>query len=58
MFIVSEYGVADVYLKTYVDRIKALIQIAHPDFRQELKDKIVTTPLIKEEDFVGYSLFD
>lgn len=59
MFIVSEYGVADVYLKTYVDRIKALIKIAHPDFREELKAKILTTPLIEECDFgEDYDMFD
>ena len=59
MFIVSEYGVADVYLKTYVDRIKALIKIAHPDFREELKAKILTTPLIEECDFGDdYDMFD
>ncbi len=58
MFIVSEYGVADLYLKTYVDRIKALIKIAHPDFREWLKEKILTTPLIEEFDFQGYDMFD
>ncbi|NCB73186.1 MAG: hypothetical protein EOM51_00365 [Clostridia bacterium] len=58
MFIVSEYGLADVYLKTYVDRIKALIKIAHPDFRQWLKDQILTTPLIEEWDFKDYDMND
>jgi hypothetical protein len=58
MYVVTEYGVADVYLKPLRDRIKALLKIAHPDFRQELKDKILTTPLIKEKDFEGYNLFD
>lgn len=58
MFIVSEHGVADIYLKTYVDRIKALIKIAHPDFREMLKEKILTTPLIEEFDFEGYDMFD
>ncbi|MEG1165580.1 MAG: acetyl-CoA hydrolase/transferase C-terminal domain-containing protein, partial [Oscillospiraceae bacterium] len=53
MFIVSEYGVADVYLKTMKDRIRALIKIAHPDFRQELKEQICTTSLISERDFEG-----
>ena len=51
MYLVSEYGVADVYLKTLRDRVKAIIQIAHPDFRAELKEKICTTPIISEEDF-------
>lgn len=41
MYIVSEYGLADVYLKTIKDRIRALIKIAHPDFRMELKEKFV-----------------
>ncbi|MBP8639435.1 MAG: hypothetical protein KBI01_00835 [Oscillospiraceae bacterium] len=58
MFVVSEYGLADVYLKSYVDRIKALIKIAHPDFRQWLKDQILTTPLIEEWDFRDYDMND
>ena len=58
MYLVTEYGIADVFCKTLKDRIKAVLKIAHPDFRQELKDKIVTTPLIKEDDFEGYELFD
>lgn len=57
MFIVSECGLADVYLKTMKDRIKALIKIAHPDFRRELKKKICTTPLICEDDFEGFELY-
>lgn len=58
MFLVSEHGVADIYLKTYVDRIKAIIKIAHPDFREMLKEKILTTVLIEEFDFQGYDMFD
>jgi len=58
MFLVSEWGVADVYLKTYQERIKAIIKIAHPDFREWLKEKILTTPLIEEFDFQGYDMFD
>lgn len=56
MYIVSEWGLADVFLKTTKDRIRALIKIAHPDFRQELKEKICTTPLISDEDFEGVEL--
>ena len=51
MYIVSEYGVANVYLKTNKDRIRALIKIAHPDFRTEIKEQIVSTGMIKETDF-------
>ena len=58
MFVVSEWGIADVYLKTYVDRIKALIKVAHPDFRPWLKEQILTTPLIEEWDFRDYDMFD
>ncbi|PKM71873.1 MAG: hypothetical protein CVU91_12015 [Firmicutes bacterium HGW-Firmicutes-16] len=59
MYIVSEWGIANVFLKTCKDRIKAIIKIAHPDFRQELKDKICTTPLISEADFEnGFNLFN
>ena len=51
MYIVSEYGVADVFLKTIKDRIKALLKIAHPDFREELKEQIISTGQIAEDDF-------
>jgi len=51
MYVVSEHGVADVYLRTLRDRVKALIKIAHPDFRDWLKEKITTTPIISMEDF-------
>lgn len=58
MYVVSEHGIANVYLKSLKDRIRALLKIAHPDYRQELKDKICTTALIKEDDFVDYDLFN
>lgn len=50
-YIVTEYGVADVYLKSNKDRIKALIPIAHPDFREEIKQKAIELGLISEDDF-------
>ena len=58
MYIVSEWGLADVYCRTYTDRIKALIKIAHPDYREWLKEQILTTPLIEEWDFRELDLFD
>jgi 4-hydroxybutyrate CoA-transferase len=36
-FIVTEYGVADLYGKTIRQRARALINIAHPDFRKDLE---------------------
>ena len=35
--IVTEYGVAELKYKTASERAKALIGIAHPDKREELK---------------------
>jgi 4-hydroxybutyrate CoA-transferase len=36
-FIVTEYGVAELYGKTIRQRARALINIAHPDFRENLE---------------------
>ncbi|HLF03284.1 MAG TPA: acetyl-CoA hydrolase/transferase C-terminal domain-containing protein [Anaerolineales bacterium] len=38
-YIVTEYGVADLYGKTIKQRTKALIAIAAPEFREELEKK-------------------
>lgn len=35
-FIVTEYGVAELYGKTIRQRAQALINVAHPDFREQL----------------------
>ncbi len=35
-YVVTEYGVADLYGKTIRQRVKALVSIAHPDFRNDL----------------------
>jgi len=50
-YIVTEYGVADIYLRSQKDSVKALIPIAHPDFREELKQQAISLGLIGEEDF-------
>ena len=36
-YVVTEYGVADLRYKSTLERARALIAIAHPDFREELK---------------------
>jgi acetyl-CoA hydrolase len=36
-YVVTEYGVADLHGKTIRQRARALIDIAHPDFRAELE---------------------
>ena len=36
-YIITEYGVADLYGKTIRQRARQLINIAHPDFRADLE---------------------
>jgi acetyl-CoA hydrolase len=36
-FVVTEYGVADLYGKTIRQRARALINVAHPGFREDLE---------------------
>ncbi|PAB61189.1 acetyl-CoA hydrolase/transferase family protein [Anaeromicrobium sediminis] len=48
MYIVTEYGVADVYNKPIKERVNALIAIAHPDFRDELRKQAIEAGLITE----------
>jgi acyl-CoA hydrolase len=38
-FVITEYGIADLYGKNIAQRAKALIAIAHPDHREELERK-------------------
>ena len=35
-YVVTEYGVANLYGKTIKQRVKELVNIAHPDFREEI----------------------
>ena len=37
MYVVTEYGVADLWGKNNDERAKQLIEIAHPDFRAQLE---------------------
>lgn len=36
-YVVTEYGIAELYGKTIRQRAQALIEIAHPDFRQDMR---------------------
>lgn len=40
-YIVTEYGVADLYGKSIRKRAEALISVAHPDFREDMKKEAV-----------------
>lgn len=35
-YVVTEYGIANLYGKTIKDRVKALVEIAHPDHRESI----------------------
>ena len=37
-YVVTEYGVAELNGKTHRERAEALVEVAHPDFREELAD--------------------
>jgi 4-hydroxybutyrate CoA-transferase len=40
-YVVTEYGVADLYSKSIRQRVQQLINVAHPDFREDLKREAI-----------------
>lgn len=46
MNIVTEYGIADLYHQPIRERVKRMIAIAHPDFRDQLHEQAVKAGLI------------
>ncbi len=49
MYVVTEYGVADLFCKPIVERVNALIAIAHPDFRDALRKEAIEAGLIRAQ---------
>ncbi|MCK5572446.1 MAG: acetyl-CoA hydrolase/transferase family protein, partial [Bacteroidetes bacterium] len=47
-FVVTEHGVADLYAKTIRERARALIDIAAPQFREELEQKGLELKFLQE----------
>lgn len=47
MYIVTEYGIADLFLKTIEERVEAMISIAHPDFREQLRQDAIREGIIR-----------
>jgi acetyl-CoA hydrolase len=47
-FVVTEHGVADLYAKTIRERARALIDIAAPQFREELEQKALELKFLQE----------
>lgn len=41
-YVVTEYGIAQLYGRTLKERMRALVDIAHPDFQAELKQDLRT----------------
>lgn len=48
MYIVTEYGVADLYMRSIPERVRAMISIAHPDFREELEKQAFEAGLLNQ----------
>jgi len=46
-FVVTEFGIAQLFGKNARDRARALISIAHPDFRAKLEEEAQTMPWLK-----------
>lgn len=46
MYIVTEYGIANLKNRSIEDRVHAMIQIAHPDFREQLTKQAMEAGLI------------
>lgn len=46
MYIVTEYGMVNLKSKSVAERAKALISLAHPDFREELERQAYECRLI------------
>jgi acyl-CoA hydrolase len=51
MYVVTEFGLANLKGKSVADRAKAIIAIAHPDYREELERAARENGLIPK----GYS---
>ncbi len=50
-YVVTEWGIADLYGRTEPERAEALIKIAHPKFREELEKAGRERGLIKKKTF-------
>lgn len=46
MYIVTEYGIADMFNRSVAQRVNAMISIAHPDFRDELREGAIKAGLL------------
>jgi 4-hydroxybutyrate CoA-transferase len=54
-YVVTEYGIADLWLKSIEDRARAMIRIAHPDFREGLEKEALEAGLISKKVMITKS---
>ncbi len=47
MYVVTEYGIANLFLKPIPDRVEEMIKIAHPDFREQLRCEAIEKGIIR-----------
>jgi acyl-CoA hydrolase len=48
MYVVTEYGIANLKGKSVPERVKALIQLAHPDYRRDLGREALEKGLLRQ----------
>ena len=51
MYVVTEYGIVNLKGKSVPERARALISIAHPDFREELEREAYAAGMIPKGFF-------
>jgi acyl-CoA hydrolase len=47
MYVVTEYGIADLFCKPIEERVNRMIAIAHPDFHDSLRKEAIEVGLIR-----------
>ncbi len=52
MYLVTEYGMVNLKGKSVAERAKAIICLAHPDFREDLERQAYDTPVDSARRFV------
>ena len=56
-YVVTEYGVVNLLGKSYQERVIAMIEIAHPDFREELFEQAKKSGIIGSERSLGEAVW-
>ena len=48
MYVVTEQGIANLYNRPIEERVEAMISIAHPNFREQLRKEAIEACLLRE----------